>query len=69
MVLTKDKNDRKFIIANIKDYSNKSLLKQIINMFLEVFGYCEIFNEDLDLVKDNLLIKRCNWEILPKGIK
>lgn len=69
MVLTKDKNDRKFIIANIKDYSNKSLLKQIINMFLEVFGYCEVFNEDLDLVKDNLLIKRCNWEILPKGIK
>ncbi len=64
-----DNLNRKFIIALIDDISNKSLIKISINMFLEIFGYCEIFNENMDLIVDKLSIKRCNWEILPKGIK
>ena len=38
-------------------------------MFLEIFGFCEIFDEDLDLIDIHNKIKRCNWELLPPGVR
>lgn len=47
--------------------TKRKFLKQTINMLLEIFGFCEIFEKDLSLVDTK--IKRCNWELLPPGIK
>lgn len=38
----------------------------IINLFLEIFGFCEIFNESLDEMVSSPL-RRLNWRILPPG--
>lgn len=37
-----------------------------INLFLELFGECELFRQDLSPVIELRLI-RLNWEVLPKG--
>lgn len=54
----------KYIIANINEKTSEEVRKQTINMFLEIYGYCEILDEDLNLVRIPN-IKRCNWELLP----
>lgn len=44
------------------------LLKHIINLYLEMFGECEVMTGDLDsLVVPNEGIRRLNWDILPPG--
>ena len=68
-VLRTDEKDNKYIIANFDDTNNKDRVKLIINMFLEIFGFCELFDKEYNLIKASNRIKRCNWEILPKGIK
>ena len=68
-VLRTDENDNKYIIANFDDTYHKEKLKLIINIFLEIFGFCELFDKKYNLLKASNKIKRCNWEILPKGIK
>lgn len=69
LVLTKNKKGEYFIVANMNKNEKKEFLKQTINMLLEVFGFCEIFTKDLDLLDTHNKIKRCNWELLPPGIK
>ena len=68
-LLTKNNSGESFILANINSKADKQIVKQTINMFLEIFGFCEIFNEDLDLVDIHNKIKRCNWELLPPGVR
>lgn len=51
-------------IEYVKDRA--SLLKHTINLFLEIFGECQFFTEDLDeIIK--VTIKKLNWTILPRG--
>lgn len=69
LVLTKNKSGQSFILANVDSNTERDILKQTINMFLEIFGFCEIFNKDLDLIDIHNNIKRCNWELLPPGVK
>ena len=69
LLLTKNKNNEKFIIANLSDAKDKMMIKQTINMMLEIFGFCEIFTGNLELITSRNNIKRCNWELLPKGIR
>lgn len=69
LILTKNKSGESFILANIDSSKERDLLKQTINMFLEIFGFCEIFNKDLDLIDIHNKIKRCNWELLPPDVK
>lgn len=47
--------------------SETSLLKHTINMFLEIFGYCEIADDNEKLIGDNIKIREVSWEILPPG--
>ena len=68
-IFVKNQAQEEFIIADISNDDKKKYLKQTINMFLEIFGFCEIFNEDLSLVTSRDYLKRCNWEILPPGVK
>ena len=43
-----------------------SLIKHVINLFLEIFGECEILKSDL-LPAFNVHVTRLNWDILPPG--
>jgi len=45
---------------------NYTEIKHIINLFLEIFGECEILHEDL-LPTFSSEIRRLNWDILPNG--
>lgn len=50
----------------INNKQNLDLNKHVINMFLEIFGECEILKVNL-LPSFNINVKRLNWDILPKG--
>lgn len=45
---------------------NKSLIKHIINMFLEMFGRCETLTENFT-PKKIIRTERLAWTVLPKG--
>lgn len=46
--------------------NNYGVIKHIINLFLEIFGECEILQENL-LPAFNVPITRLNWSVLPTG--
>jgi len=46
---------------------NKDLIKHTINLFLELFGECNIVDEE-GLSRQRTPIKRVSWNILPQGI-
>lgn len=56
------------VVIHPIDYinENKGLLKHAVNLFLEIFGECEVMAADLDQVFQ-APIKRVNWEVLPPG--
>ncbi len=63
-----NKGNKKYVVApeQILDLSNSEKPLHIINIFLEIFGYCEILTADLeDYVLKN--VRRLNWEVLPPG--
>jgi hypothetical protein len=45
---------------------NREVLLHIINVFLEIFGFCEILTEDLGEIHLPK-ITRLNWHVLPPG--
>lgn len=67
--ICKTVNGNDYIVADLPNECDKELYKHTINMFLEVFGYCQIFDDEYNFTIDKKNIKRCDWEILPKGIK
>jgi len=44
----------------------KELIKHKINLFLEIFGECYIFSEDLNEIID-APVRKLNWRLLPPG--
>jgi len=46
--------------------SNKDSVIHIINLFLEIFGCCEVFSDSLEEMVSSPL-RRLNWRILPPG--
>tara|TARA_B100000676_G_C18081341_1_gene851438 strand:- start:1294 stop:2220 length:927 start_codon:yes stop_codon:yes gene_type:complete len=48
--------------------NNEEIIVHVINVFLEIFGICEIRNEDLDSIIRSP-VRRLNWDVLPKGKK
>ncbi|MDD3028146.1 MAG: hypothetical protein PHI41_08890 [Erysipelotrichaceae bacterium] len=61
-------NGKKVLLAPEveKNESNEKYIITAINVILEIFGECEIFDENLDSII-NTEIKRLNWTILPAG--
>ncbi|MEH1860221.1 MAG: hypothetical protein V7L21_19980 [Nostoc sp.] len=59
---------KKIVISPAIEYipENRSLLLHIINLFLEIFGECEILQENLEAIV-KVPLKRLNWTILPTG--
>lgn len=61
-------NKEQAIISPIFELNevNKEKIIHTINLFLEIFGECQFFTENLEeIIK--LPIKRLNWRILPSG--
>lgn len=49
-----------------KKQENYELIKHQINLFLELFGECDILKEDEEFF-DHVEVKKLNWKVLPKG--
>jgi hypothetical protein len=49
-----------------KNDQNMGIIKHIINLFLELFGECEILQDNL-LPAFNVPITRLNWDVFPQG--
>jgi len=53
------------LLPNTQD--NKERIKHVVNMFLEIFGVCEILNKNKCPEVATAKLKRANWQILPEG--
>ena len=66
--ITENAEGKKYVVAPEHEVSfqEPSALIHSINVFLEIFSYCEILSEGLEgyLIRD---FKRLNWRILPPG--
>ena len=45
----------------------KELIKHVVNLFLEIFGVCEILNKNKCQEVATAKLKRANWQIIPEG--
>lgn len=63
-----DKDENKILSSDLITYSEdtKPLIKHIINMFLEIFGECQLVDKDL-ISRIRTPIRKLNWTLLPKG--
>ena len=61
-------DENKYIVSPlcIKSTHDFPIIKHIINMFLEIFGTCELYSDGLKPIF-KIPVKKVNWQILPKG--
>lgn len=64
--LYKDENGNRYVIVNLTEEIRKGFLKEAINLLLEIYGICYIFEKDIR-IDESAKRQRCNWEILPAG--
>jgi hypothetical protein len=62
------KQGKKLIIIPVMtfDGSNQVQIMHTINLFLEIFGECQVFHSNLDAII-NAPTKYLNWTVLPQG--
>jgi hypothetical protein len=51
----------------VRNEVNQAIIKHVINLFLELFGSCEILDESFIPALSSIPTKRVNWKILPEG--
>lgn len=68
LTITASPNGEKVVVAPAQqfDAQTEPQLVHVINLFLELFGECEVLREDLSRIVPAKLI-RLNWEVLPRG--
>lgn len=66
MQLFENKNNQQFVIINMTDEIRKQYMKEAINLLLEIYGICYVYNGVVGFEK-TIKKRRCNWEILPPG--
>lgn len=56
------------VVSDLVEYTEQNLerLKHLINLFLELFGICEVLDESMT-PPPTPVVRRVNWEILPCG--
>lgn len=59
--------DDRILRSDLLTKSEPDLLKHTINLFLEIFGYCEIVDKDENSIGNRSEIKEVSWKILPPG--
>lgn len=64
--LYEDDSRQQFVIINMTNEIRKKYMKEAINLMLEIYGKCYVY-DDVIQVEKTIKRKRCNWEILPPG--
>ncbi|WP_455126911.1 hypothetical protein [Pseudoramibacter alactolyticus] len=59
--------DSAVIRSDLISVSDKDRLVHVVNMFLELFGYCEVLDETENPINKDIKIKTISWKILPPG--
>ena len=58
--------DKNIIRSDLLTKDEKKRAKHIINLFLEIFGHCEVVDKALDAINTRA-VKILPWEIFPQG--
>lgn len=68
LAVQKDKDGQLIIATPSLRYEddNESRIVHLVNLMLEIFGYCQILTGDLEEIPVSKL-RRVNWEVLPRG--
>lgn len=64
--LYEDESKQQFVIVNMTGEIRKKYMKEAINLMLEIYGKCYVY-DGVIRVEKTIKRKRCNWEILPSG--
>ena len=61
--------DKNYAISDLlpNTLEGKELIKHIVNLFLEIFGVCEILDKNKCSEVATAKLKRANWQIIPEG--
>lgn len=65
IILFENKEKNQYLIASLSPDMREKYLIETVNIFLEIFGQCCIYSDELDMRE--IKRSRCNWEILPPG--
>ena len=68
LILIENDSKNKFVIANLTSEIRKQNLKEAINIFLEIYGFCHVFSDEIK-INHSMKRHRCNWRMLPPGEK
>lgn len=68
MLLFESNTHQQYIIANLSEAIRENYLVDAVNVFLEIFGECYIYSDEFTM-DVGITKRRCNWEILPPGVK
>ncbi len=68
LVLYETTDQKRYVLADLTAEIREHFLLEAVNLFLEIYGQCYVFDKDIDVQS---LRKRCkcNWEMLPPGEK
>ena len=64
--LYEDESKQQFVIVNMTDDVRKKYMKEAINLMLEIYGECYVYDHVIQIEK-TIKRKRCNWKMLPPG--
>ena len=64
--LYEDESKQQFVIVNMTDDVRKKYMKEAINLMLEIYGKCYVY-DDVIRIEKTIKRKRCNWKMLPPG--
>ena len=64
--LVKGSDEKEYITVNLNEEIRNNFLKEAVNVVLEIFGHCYIFEKKIYISPSR---RRCNWVILPPGEK
>ncbi len=66
LLLYKNVKGDKYVIVDMNSEIRNKHIKDAINLMLEIYGCCYVFDQEIDLDKI-VRIRKCNWVILPPG--
>lgn len=66
LTLYENEKAEKYVVALLTNVIRQNYLIDVINIFLEIYGECIVFDNEID-IDNNTKRHRCNWEILPPG--
>lgn len=64
--LIENEKKQQLVIAELTKDIRENYLKEAINLFLEIYGICYVFDGTIQ-IDDSVKRQRCNWEMLPPG--